>query len=173
MVYKQGDIIEAFEQDEIDILIHQENCENLNYFAGFAKKLHQKYPELTVLHQKHCKPKKEYIKGTILPYIVSENPLKIIYNLYSQIYRGQPSIDKQYVDSFEVRRSLLRECLETVNNHYTLFESAKIGIPLIASGLAADKKLKGSMTDLEYFKKYIEPIFMEELSSYSITVYYL
>jgi hypothetical protein len=173
MKYIQGNILDAFEQNEINVLLHQENCEGLSYFAGFAKVLHQKHPELTKLHQEYCKPKKEYVKGTILPYIVSEEPLKIIYNLYSQIYRGQPSNNKQYVDSFEVRCELLRDCLNSVKTHYTLFESGKIGLPLIASGLAADKRLKGTMADLEYFKKYIAPIVEEELKDLDVTVYYL
>jgi len=101
MKYKQGDLIEAFENNEINVLLHQENCEGLNYFAGFAKVVHDKYPELTKQHQEFCKPFKRYIKGNILCYLLPTDPLKIIINLYSQIYRGQPTTHLQYLDSFE------------------------------------------------------------------------
>ena len=68
---------------------------------------------------------------------------------------------------------MLKQCLILVKNHYIIQSHFKLGIPLISSGLAADKQLKGTMTDLEYFKKYIGPIVEEELKDLDVTVYYL
>jgi len=36
-----------------------------------------------------------------------------------------------------------------------------------------DRKMKGNLTDLEYFKKHIQPIILSVLHDYQITVYYL
>ena len=218
MKYIQGNILDAFEQNEINVLLHQENCEGLSYFAGFAKVLHQKHPELTKLHQEFCSDKpqtKNYaykhestkfgdrlggswywldalVFGNYLTYKVDAD--KFIINAYSQIFRGQPSnkfmemcdahkfpnteeamelaiggVDNVF-DTFENRCFALKEILNAVNHN---FKRLRIGLPLIASGLAADKRLKGTMTDLEYFKKYIAPVVEEELKDLDVTVYYL
>lgn len=176
--YKQGDAIEAFEQDEINVCLSQSNCEALNYFAGFAKKLHQKYPELTKLHQLHCNQDNVFGSSFVYNPNLKITPVnKYIVNMYSQYYRGQPSSnnftlnDYLVCDSFENRTLALKSCLKYVDAKF--HREVKIGLPLIASGLAADKKLKGTMTDLEYFKKYIAPIIEEELKDLDVTVYYL
>lgn len=172
MKYNQKDAIEAFENNEINVCLSQSNCEGLNYFAGFAKKLHQKYPELTKMHQEHCK--NEDVFGTIRVYQFA--PTKGIINLYSQKYRGSPNNSD---DNIDLRIEALHICLKEVNNQLKGLKEEysekllSVGLPLIASGLAADKQRKGTMTDLEYFKKYIAPIVEEELKDLDVTVYYL
>jgi hypothetical protein len=166
--YKQGDLIEAFEDGDCKTLLHQENCES-KYYAGFAKKIHDKYKT------------EHYIRcfGNIDIHLIIGDYKRTIISLYSQYYRGQPSdkLFKDYSgyemqDNFYNRTIALKNSLLQFKHRSKLYDS-KIGIPLIASGLAADKRLKGTMTDLEYFKKYIAPIVEEELKDLDVTVYYL
>ena len=162
--YKQGDLLKAFEEGEVNVLLHQENCEGLGYFAGFAKALHKKYPDLTKLQQEYCK---KDVFGTICVYDLKDN--KYIVNLYAQKYRGSPNNSN---DTIALRFEALRQCLKEVSKQVKN-ESFEIGLPLIASGLAASKQLKGTMTDLEYFKKYVAPIVEEGLKDLDVTIYYL
>lgn len=180
MNIKQGDLLKAFDNGEIDVIMHCENCEGLNYFKGIAKVIHDKYPELTKLHVEHCK--NLYAFGSSL--ILDTDKGKVI-NLYGQLFRGAPSnrekviepINKGeiytqtiFVDNFESRLQALESSLKSVKKE---IKDRKVGIPLLLSGLASNKKLKGYMTDLEYFKKYIAPIVKETLKDYNVTVYYL
>lgn len=176
--FKQGDLIQAFENNEIDVLLHQENCEGLNYFSGFAKLIHQKYPELTKLHQHHCS--QNDIFGTCLIHNIDSKTSSVngyIVNMYSQYYKGQSS-NKTFLlngylicDSFENRIIALKNCLKYIDCFFN--RNIKIGLPLIASGLATCKERKKGLTDLEYFKKYILSIIEEELKDFDVTVYYL
>lgn len=223
--YKQGDLIEAFENGEINVLLHQENCEGLSYFAGFAKVLHNKYPGLTKIHienyQKYLSSDgKLYQCNQIFSFPLFykiPNKEQWIINLYSQLFRGSPSkkymlghcyidyepqsrdtvklfigdhdayrfpdkkesdddfasyygLEYKLFDTFENRCYALRQCLKELTG---LAKDKKIGLPLIASGLAACKKRKKELTDLEYFKRYIAPIVEEELKDLDVTVYYL
>lgn len=98
--------------------------------------------------------------------------------MYSQYYPGSPKENTTHFDTFMQRCAWLKQCLSDLKSYSDYLISVynkevKIGLPLIASGLAADKKLKGDMTDLEYFKKYIAPIVEEELKDLDVTVYYL
>jgi hypothetical protein len=227
--YKQGDLLKAFEEGEVNVLIHQENCQGLNYFAGFAKVLHKKYPKLTEIHvnryKELCgKDGKLYMCNELFsfPLFYTVSDTQCIVNLYAQLYRGQPSnkfmhgtdwvdydakdrnkkiyvadhdssnfphiedskdsIESKYAignkifDTFENRCYALRCALKEAAN--MIDKSYKIGLPLIASGLAADKELKYKYAlainpDLQYFKKYIAPIVEEEFKDLDVTVYYL
>lgn len=143
MQYIKGDIIEAFENNDIDIIIHQCNC-TAGHGKGIAKVLSTKYPEINIPHI-------WVYKGDYKPILVG-NSNKWIINMYTQVYPGAPTKDK--TDSFETRLKWLDRCLKGIA--YS-FRYKIIGMPLIASGLAADKEIKGSMSDLEYFKAYIAP----------------
>ena len=161
--YKQGNLLQAFENGEINLIAHQENCVSKN-FAGIAKLIHNKYPEtvdlnrffgdITIHHVQH---------GTVI-------------NLYSQYYPGSPNstvfIKDKYelIDNFYNRIIALEECLWKIRQY---FPDRKIGLPLLASGLAAHKIYKQNKTDLDYFKKYIAPIVEEALPNVNVTVYYL
>ena len=83
------DIFEAFDNNEFNVLCHQENCEGLNYFVGIAKIIHKKYPQLTKKHIDFCyQDDMGDIFGNILPYKIDDN--KYVVNLYAQILRGSP-----------------------------------------------------------------------------------
>ena len=180
MKYKQGNLISALETGEIDVLIQQSNCEGLSYFAGIAKSIHSKFKGLTETHVKHCK--KPHVFGTSLIYNTDKGD---VINLYSQLFRGPPLgrtklvkplepaevyTETTYTDSFDNRLEALKTSLNSVSDY---LKDKQVGIPLLASGLGADRELKGTMDDLEYFKKYIAPIVERELEGLDITVFYL
>ena len=178
--YKQADLLLVLDNNQVNILIHQENCEGLNRFASIANLIHKKFPELTNKHVLHCnglyKEIFDKLLGSYIIYNVNTNDdnninNKLICNLYSQYYRGSPSdryfntirhgVKCELPDDDEYRKEALINSLKLLFNHivdnisiYKL-SGLHIGLPLIASGLASNKKLKSNMNDLEYFKTYI------------------
>lgn len=159
MKYKQGNILEAFEKGEINTILHQTNiCCGMK--AGIAKQIAKKYPIVEILDRGF---RNKDVLGSILLVNVGNG---YIGNLYAQINTYYSEIE-----TFEQRCELLASALIEFKDLY--YEEGKdfVGVPLVASGLAADPALKKGMTDLEYFKKYIAPIFESEFSN--VTVYYL
>jgi len=71
---------------------------------------------------------------------------------------------------------MLKRCVEDLKHMIKAFNQqnntqATLGIPLIASGIAAELTKKKNKTDLEYFKEYIADIFNDIPAD--ITVVYL
>lgn len=170
--YKQADLLLVLDNNQVNIILHQENCEGLSRFAGIAKQIHKKFPELTNQHILHCNGLyKEVFDKLLGSYIIHNTNDKLICNLYSQYYRGSPSdryfktvrngVECELPDDNEFRKEALVNSLDLLFNHITKNITAyklsglHIGIPLIASGLASDKQLKLNMSDLEYFKQYV------------------
>jgi hypothetical protein len=58
-------------------------------------------------------------------------------------------------DDFETRLQWLKDSIKDMMDYCN--DNDVIGIPLLGSGLAADKNKKGNLTDLEYFQKFIQP----------------
>lgn len=179
--YKRGNIIEDFEENKVNFILHQTNCVSGADVAGFAKSLTIKYPQLQQALDKDCN--KVTLGGFRFTHIET---YKSIVNIYSQYYPGAPSNDTFYnsnigyklTDCFFNRVKALNEVLSKLENIFSnLSKEHIIGMPLIASGLAADKGRKdtgiGELSDLEYFKKYIEPEVNKYFKEREIIVYYL
>lgn len=151
-----------FEDVEIiDVILHQENCIS-NYYKGFAKILRG------ILEIKWTECDRTF-GGVQMGYNELNNIE--IYNLFSQYYPGSPTNNREIKDDMAIRCLKLMQCLRTIE--YLVNKDKYIAIPLIASGLASDKKLKNNMSDIEYFKTYIAPIIDVMLDGYNINVYYL
>lgn len=168
MKYINKDILLAFEQGEVDVILQQSNCLSTINFAGIARLIHNKYPSTL--------PRKDKKFGKIEYTEVEES--QYIVNMYSQFYPGSPNNSKfahysGYLleDNFENRINALKKCLEEVKSVFnTETSSFRVGIPLVASGLARKNGYQ-SMSDLEYFKQFIAPVVEEILPN--VTVYYL
>lgn len=196
--YKQGDLLEAFNKGEVNTIIHQCNC-TVGMGAGIAKLLASAYEGLRDFDKS---TRKHYIDDIKSPNLliashtafqvhsvneVAHKDKKRILNVYSQFYPGPPRKDEEMFDTFDNRIAWLKRALIDIYNYMLVGSySVNIGIPLIASGLAADKNKKlqikqnnKGLTDKEvsfyYFKKYIEPLFKDisDLKNASVTVYYL
>lgn len=166
--YKQDDILKAFEENEIDVLLQQVNCYRPGG-TGIHRLISLKYPEelrQETIYQ-NSKSKLSLV-GTILPVEVMKG--KFIVNMHTQYHVGGPqSFFKDDYDTFENRCIWLKESLSKVSD---MFIDKKIGAPLIASGKAKDIN-KEHTSDLDYFKRYIENIFLETLNKCDVTIYYL
>lgn len=152
MTYIQGDILKAFREGEFNVLLHQTNCVTEDRVSGIAKSIFEEYPGALKAHLNYC------VFGGI-SFHTQEG--RTIVNCNAQYYQGSCSdmqfyldADYSHSDNFQNRLVALENCLIGVES---LFYDCEIGIPLIASGLGADRKLKGSMRDLEYFQKFIAP----------------
>lgn len=167
------DILLALKEGEIDYLLQQCNCVGLNG-AGIAKQIVKTYPQV----DKDNKAMKGQF-GQYSAVQVNSEPYRAIVNLYSQYYIGSPSnkvftYDYEIADNFKNRTIALRKALKQFRNDIlsNKLPLGKIGLPLIASGLAADKELIGKFKDnLEYFKTLIYPIVEEELYGLEVSVY--
>lgn len=160
--FKQGDLLEAFKNGEIEVIAHQENCISKQY-KGIAKIIHNLYPE-TIDRNRYF--------GNIT---VHNTINGIVVNMYSQYYPGSPS-DKLFIkydyeipDNYHNRIIALQNCLKSIKANYS---DKKIGLPLIASGLAKNNNLKHS-SDLDYFVSYIYPVIEDYFKYLDVTIYYL
>lgn len=159
MNYIQGDLIQLFKQGKFDLIGHQCNCFRLG--AGIAKSLIKEFPQVQV--ERHGND--TYLFGT---HTTVDTDFGSIINIYSQYTAGCCTYEG--IDSFEVRLGALKNCLSNLNKNN---KGKTIGLPLIASGLAADQTRKGAMSDLEYFQKFIESTIEESLPDMDVKIIYI
>lgn len=166
MEYIQKNILTAFREGEFNVLLHQTNCVTKDRVSGIAKSIFEEYTKALQAHLNYC------VFGEISFHTQDD---KTVVNCNSQYYGGSSSnmqfyldTDYSHSDNFQNRLVALENCLIGVKN---LFYNCEIGLPLIASGVDADKSLKGSMRDLEYFQKFIAPTVEKYLPN--CKVYYL
>lgn len=171
--YRQDDIFNGWDAEEINVLAHQCNCVS-KYFAGFAQAIATKFPFMVSEHNAYIENNPNCF-GTMLE--KADNNKSII-NIYSQYYPGSPNNKdfiqngNYYKDNMVTRIDALKKCLKEIYDTWLVNHTNQLylGIPLIASGLAADRNLKQDLTDLEYFINYIEPIITEIYKECDITI---
>lgn len=184
ITYKQADIIKEFKEcPDYPILAHQANCFKMG--SGVAAAILKEWPDAQ-LKESNWPIKRFGNNEYHYPKINHVYKKGMIVNMCSQFYPG-PCAPSDNIDNFETRRKALEQCLYDLRNTYELQNydaktkpqdmffpfPAKILMPLVASGLAADKAMKKNMTDLEYFKLYIAPVIEEILKDIDVTVCYL
>lgn len=162
MKYIQGDLIEMFYLNKFDLIAHQCNCVGL-MGAGIAKHLVKEFPQIGIDVDSVDQAIKLF--GTY-EYFKTEHGH--IINIYSQFSTGQCT--QIGIDSFSVRTGALISCLKQINKNN---KGLKIGLPLLGSGLAADRILKENKTDLEYFQTYIQYHVNMWLGDMDVTIVYL
>lgn len=157
--YKQGDLIKLFKEKEFDMIGHQCNCLG-SMGAGIAKALAQEFPEIK-------ETVKEYKDSLFLfgTYHYMPTDYGYVINIYSQFYPG--GCTPTGIDSFEVRLGALENCLININENN---KGKRIGLPLIASGIA---KKKSNLDDLSYFHSLILPSVKKCLKDMKVTIVYL
>ena len=149
--YIKGDAIQALENGDITVLAHACN-HTVGMGAGIAKSIADKYPVVDSYD-------KEYGCGGWGTSVLEVGPNKAVLNSYCMMKHGKPTPNTN--DSYEARLKRFKADLEEYTDAADV-----VGIPLVLSGLAKHDR---SISDLEYFKKYIAP----ELESYNLKVYYL
>lgn len=130
--YKKGNLVDAFINNEINILIHQANCQNC-MSSGVAKEIKTRLPEM---FQADCGTIKGHIgKLGSYSYAVfdSGNDLpKYGFNLYGQYRYGT---EKQHTDYAAIEKGL-----KSIRKHLNLIapddlSDIKIGLPRLGCGL--------------------------------------
>ena len=163
--YIQGDAVKHFKETDDTILAHQSNCFGMNG-AGFAGVLFKEFEEIRNIP--HEVNESLFGKNTFV-----NTKYGVIINMHSQFRPGGCVVmDVTDKDSFINRLKALESCLRKINNH-AQYRRKDLVIPLVASGIAADYRLKDSLTDLEYFKKYIAPIVNKSTQGMVVKVFYL
>lgn len=124
--YKKANIIDAYENSEIDVLLHGCNC-FCAMGKGIALQLKNKFPKIykhDKLTIKGDRTKLGNIELIDCPTI--QNPSGIIVNCYTQ-YTYWDKTDMFYYSAFE-------SCMKKVDNVFD--NSVKIAMPTIGCGLA-------------------------------------
>jgi len=182
------DIIVGFMNNEIDIIAHQCNCTK-GMGAGVAKQIAVNFP----ISERMDEVVRKDFDLIGINHLIEVEENKYICNMYSQYYIGGPT-DKLFkydtiinsssglnfrfaeieiADNMNNRLVFLKDCLHQIKDNTNL-KDKRLGIPLLASGLAADTNKKtADMTDLEYFKLYIAPTVLEVLDDRDVFVYYI
>lgn len=161
--YINKNILTAFKEGEFNVLLHQTNCVTKDRVSGIAKSIFEEYPKALQAHLE----KAEFANYSWFQLDKKQH----IINCNSQYYQG--ACNEYFFDykgftmpdNFQNRLNALKEVLYLVNR------MGKFGIPLIASGIGADRTKKNSMRDLEYFQKFIAPTVEKYLPN--CKVYYL
>lgn len=167
MIYIQGDLISLFKEGYFNCIAHQTNCQKL-IRSGVAGALAKEFPSIRYTDEEHYKKfqDNEDMYGTLA---ITETPFGDIINLYSQFQGGRclPT----GIDSFHMRCVMLEQGLDKINSQY---KGLRIGIPLLASGIAAYPGFQEEYGfHLNYFKKFIAPIVSECLFEMDVTIVYL
>ena len=158
MKYKNKDLLKAVEDGEVNVIAHQCNtCCGMS--SGIAKLIANKYPIAKYLDRGFRQGNNVIGRCLLIEAHVT------IFNLY-----GQKNVNYA-IETFDQRIKWLKSAISEMVNY--LDEDDKIGIPLLASGLASNPKLKGNMSDLEYFENYIAPEIEPLFEGLNVTVYYI
>ena len=174
MIYIQKDIIQALKDGDIKILAHQCNCITGHNVKGLAKQIYDLVPNKEIFSNNEF--------GAIKVHHYQED--KLIINVYAQYYPGPPSETEIPLDVISAIYSLnVPNKQDTIATRLLvwihLFEKlkaakakAKIGIPLIGSGLAKPKEFS-NLSSLKYFQQEIAPVLKPFVKGLNLFVYYL
>jgi hypothetical protein len=146
--YIKGDIIDFFKTGEYECLMHQANCVGA-FGAGVAFHLAREFPDLLKVDSDKDQETKY---GS---YSELKTKYGNIVNIYGQVYPGRCAINVASPDHFLRRITALVKGITSYIEDHPSCESFLI--PLMASGLASDMRMKEGKTDLEYFQANIEP----------------
>lgn len=161
----KGDLIKLFKDGKFDYIAHQ--CNMIvpsKYCRGIAKSIFEQYPDTANLHDDIIENRIGIdldISEGIYVYNTKDN----IVNLYTQYNPGPGTNHPDDIDYYLNRKEYLSKALDKLNKE---LKDKKLGIPLIASGLA--KAMKYSMDDLSYFNEFIKSIVEDKLKDVDVTV---
>lgn len=145
-----GDLLSAFDNGDIDIMVHGCNC-FCTMGAGIALPIKRKYPEVYKKDLETKKGSKSKLGTIVCVDVDRKNSPGIIINAYTQYQLGKPK------NEIQMRYKAIENCFSEI---YKKFPDKKIGIPKIGCGLAG--------LDWKIVSKIIEEQFKND-----ITLYYL
>lgn len=122
--HRKGDILDALEKNEIDVLVHGCNCDG-GFGRGIAGQIRKKWPSVARYYE-DCFRLDFCILGNI-DYVFFDNNRTYIVNAYTQQNYGP--VDKGPYVSYEAIRSIAQKV-------FYGFPDKKIGFPRIGAGLA-------------------------------------
>ena len=131
MEYKVGNLVDAFSNGEIKVLMHQCNC-FCNFGAGIAKEIKKKFPDAYYVDCETKKGDKNKLGTSSVCFVGSDNNKGFICNIYGQ-YHWKPEKGKRICTEYNHLESGLRNTLDYLTGYD---ENMTIGIPLIGCGLA-------------------------------------
>ena len=129
--YKKGNLVDAFINNEVNVLIHQANC-FCTMNSGIAKEIKQKLPEMFQADCETIKGHPSKLGNYTKAIYKNGTEIKVGYNLYGQYRYGT---GEQYTDYKAIRKGLKSIAWSLDLAKATGF-NAKIGLPLIGCGLA-------------------------------------
>lgn len=150
IVIKQGNLIAAAENGDIDVLVHGCNCFCV-MGAGIARAIKEQYPNAYYIDQQTARGDVNKL-GTIngVFYTTSLGNTLAIVNAYTQFSFGHDQVHADY--------TAIRNCMMEIKKK---FSGRRIGLPMIGCGLAGgDWNIVSVIID-------------EELGDEDVTIMYL
>ena len=126
----KGDLVKAFIDGDVDVLIHQANCFH-TFGSGIARQIREKIPEAYQADLRTGKGSKA--KLGMISYHIWQGPYpKAVFNLYGQYAFGGAGTNTNYKALTEglVRVRDMVNCMEMVTG-----EQMVVGLPRIGCGL--------------------------------------
>lgn len=129
IIYRKGDVVEAFKNGEIDVLVHGVNCQG-KMNSGIAKQIRAEFPRVFDEYEKYCK---EHYDDFDLPedllgdvqYVRNVLPGRSIFNAFTQEGYGYNGFRYCSYDAIDRVMQILS----------TDGITGKIGMPKIGAGL--------------------------------------
>ena len=146
MIYKVQDLLEAFRENDCDIIAHQANCFQ-TMAAGIAKQIVKEYPEVRDADNLTIRGEKSKL-GTYSVATVGE---KFIFNLYGQFLPGPNTQEEKLKESLQKMATFL----------YPIRNKVRIGLPMLGCGIGG-----GNWKRIESI---IESVFIDE--GFDVTIY--
>lgn len=153
IIYRKGNLLNAFDEGEIDIIAHGVNCSG-GFGSGIAGQIAKRFPEVKRQYLFKYNTKGWYLGQIQLVYLNN----KIIVNCATQKYYGK--YPESQLNGMYCSYEAIRECMHQLK---TIIKDSdlRIGIPKIGAGLAG-----GDWNE-------IEKVINEEFNDIPIYVYVL
>lgn len=162
LTYKQGNLLDMFEEGQFDLIAHGCNCE-MNMSGGIAQQIAQRYPQavqadyLSVALWGTNEVLGKYTISRVMDYGKSKAKERHIVNLYTQLWAGNDFRLNALIDSL---RMLNRQEAKNRGGFLKRLITKKrtIGLPLIGCGIGGGDW------------KQVEAVFQSCLSEFNVTV---
>lgn len=161
ITYKQGNVVDALLNKEVDLLLHQVNCRGV-YRSGLAKEIRERIPEAYESYMDHYNS------------VVYKSPNEVllgdtclgggVINMFSQNYYGRDG--KRYTNYGAMAKAMSSIINTTYCREHTikLDSKARVGIPyLMGCGLGG-----GDWKTVEELIQYLLVPYFEEVIVYKL-----
>lgn len=128
VLLKEGCLIEAMDNGEVECIAHQANCQN-TMNSGVAKAIRERWPEVYEADCQTIKGDMDKLGSLSWTPVITKTGHGPVFNLYGQFYYGREP-GKVYTDI-----DALRNACNIMRMFVDAMGITKIGVPMLGCGL--------------------------------------